>query len=154
MMNKLQNELLNAMIGLVRAADKNGKTAETDRVLLEGVKAVRDDTVSAAHVLRVREEKAKAAPGCALCAMPCGSTADADMDAVWQEEAQAVALKKDILELLYGAADVLLQKLNSGTADERTLYLFHKGLFFIGEYVEAQELKGVLAELEPLRTER
>ena len=151
MLGKMQNELLGAMVGLVRTADKNGKTADTDRVLLEGLLAVRDGSAGEENILRVRKEKAKAAPGCAMCAMPCGSTADADMEALWNGGAEAVSARKAILDILCGAADEILRRLNRGDVDEEVLFLVHKGLFFLGEDTDAAELRDVLTELEVLK---
>ena len=145
MLNETQNALLGAMIGLVRAAEKNGKTDETDRLLLEGCAAVQNDAVTETLLRRVQTEKQKAAPGCALCAMPCGSTDDADMTAVWRGEARSVALKKEILEQVFILANRLLKK-TSG--DENEVYFLHKGLFYIGEYAVPDELTAVLKEIK------
>ena len=145
MLNETQNALLGAMIGLVRAAEKNGKTDETDRLLLEGSAAVRNDAVTESLLRRVQTEKQKAAPGCALCAMPCGSTDDADMTSVWRGEKHSVALKKEMLEQVFALADRLQRTIN---ADEGEVYLLHKGLFYIGEYAAPDELTVVLEEIK------
>ena len=145
MFSQKQNALLGAMIGLVRAADKNGKSGDSDALLLLGVRVLRDGGDLDAVTQRVREEKAKIAPGCALCATPCGSTADADMGVVWQGNAQAAALKKEILQQVF----VLAEMLESGArTEEQTWYHLHKGLFFIGEYAAPAELTAVLAEMK------
>ena len=143
-MNKLQYELLGAMIGVVRAAEKNGKTEATDALLLECLRAWnQEDAELSEMVSRIRGEKAKIAPACAYCAMPCGSTADADMETMWQTETEQ---KEEIFRILFEAA----QKLHAETED-RLLYLFHMGLFFLGEDQEEAVFKQVVADLQPLK---
>ena len=106
-MNKRQNELLGAMIGVVRATEKNGKTEATDALLLECFRAWNnEDAALSEMVSRIRGEKAKIAPACAYCAMPCGSTADADMEAMWQIETE---VKEEIFRILFEAAPKLFR---------------------------------------------
>ena len=54
MLNETQNALLGAMIGLVRAEEKNGKTDETDRLLLGGCASVQNDAVTETLLRRVQ----------------------------------------------------------------------------------------------------
>ena len=143
-MNKLQNELLGAMVGVVRAAEKNGKTVATDALLLECFRVWNnEDAALSEMVSRIRGEKAKIAPACAYCAMPCGSTADADMEAMWQI---GTAAKEEIFRILFEAAPKL-----QANADENLLYLLHLGLFFLGEDQEEAVFKQIAADLQPLK---
>ena len=143
MLNKKQNALLGAMIGLIRAASKNGKNTNTDKLLLEGVCALRKAGETNALIDAIREEKFTIVPNCRYCAMPCGSTADADMEAMWQIGTE---VKEEIFRILFEAAPKL-----QADADENLLYLLHMGLFFLGEDQEEAVFKQIAADLQPLK---
>ncbi len=139
MLNIKQNELLGAMIGLVRAASKNGKTENTDKYLLEGVAALRTGTETDELIEKIREEKFIAAPNCRYCAMPCGSTADADLETAWKAREAVVSVKRKILDcLLHTVWDI---------EDEAVIYFLHKGLFVLGEDEMPEALEAVYREL-------
>ncbi|MBQ2668540.1 MAG: hypothetical protein IJF56_07955 [Clostridia bacterium] len=142
-MRKSQNELLGAMIGLVRAAEKNGKTKDTDALLLESLCVWdADENVILEATGKIRREKANVAPACAYCAMPCGSTADADMEAMWKMETTA---KEEIFRILFKAVPKL-----QAQPDKELLYLFHMGLFFLGADRDACDFGQIIQHLQPL----
>ena len=65
--------LLGALIGLARAVSKQGKTPDTDGVLLSGLQAVNSraaEPTLRAETDKTHAEKDRIAPECALCAMP------------------------------------------------------------------------------------
>ena len=78
--NQTWDALLGALVGVVRAEQKNAKTVETDRVLFEGFAALAEDDETALQNMLAcaHAEKNRIAPDCAYCAMPCGSTSDLD----------------------------------------------------------------------------
>ena len=82
--NQMWDALLGALVGVVRAEQKNAKTVETDRVLFEGFAALAEDDETALQNMLAcaHAEKNRIAPDCAYCAMPCGSTSDLDFGTV------------------------------------------------------------------------
>ena len=140
MLNKKQNELLGAMIGLIRAASKNGKNTNTDKLLLEGVCALRKAGETDALIDAIREEKFTIVPNCRYCAMPCGSTADADMEIVWNAREAVASVKREIFRV------ILDTEWNAAAEDK--LYFLHKGLFVLGEDETPEALQQVLHELQ------
>lgn len=81
--------LLGTLIGLVRAIDGNDElvTGDTARLIRDTLASIRDGQIGereAGYLMGcIAREKQRLAPGCAICAMPCGRTADydlADMD--------------------------------------------------------------------------
>ena len=93
--------LLGALIGLARAVSKQGKTPDTDGVLLSGLQALNSraaEPTLRAETDKTHAEKDRIAPECALCAMPCGSTADGDMQAVWNAREPVRAKKAALLQ--------------------------------------------------------
>lgn len=134
-----QNNLLGAMIGLVRAASKNGSTLSTDSLLLKGIKALREAQETDALCEAIREEKFTVVPNCRYCAMPCGSTSDADMKSVWNAREEVVTVKEAIF--------AHLMEYVWDESKEFELYYLHKGLFVLGEDDTPEVLKAVLDEL-------
>lgn len=83
---KLQDELTGALVGLARATDNapdvNG---DTWRLMIEGlfttVTNVNFNEETICRLIdRVRAEKARLVPDCAVCASACGRTDDYDME--------------------------------------------------------------------------
>ena len=92
-MEQLWNKLLGAVIGLARASEGNESdlTEETHAALLAGLSAAPEDGEAAlsACIDRIHAEKKRIIPNCYACAMPCGRTADYNMDDLRQGAAAA-----------------------------------------------------------------
>ncbi len=140
MHTELQNALLGAMIGLVRAVSKNGKTENTDKLLANGIEAIRVGKETSALCEAVREEKFMVVPNCRYCAMPCGSTADADMESIWNAREAVLTAKEALLECLL--------KSDWDSEQEEELYFLHKGLFVLGEDETTEVIWSVLEEMK------
>lgn len=96
--DKRGDALLSALVGLVRAASKQGKTPETDAALLRGLCALgAPEAEQRAAAEAAHAEKNRIVPDCARCAMPCGSTADGDMQAAWSAQEPVRAEKAALL---------------------------------------------------------
>lgn len=147
--NKTWDALLGALVGVVRAEQKNAKTAETDKVLLEGFTALaKGDEAALQEMLeRAHAEKNRIAPDCVFCAMPCGSTSDLDFSTV-RNAREAVREKKfAIVERLVQIAPGMLCKLESGALSEDALFVFHRAVFALGEDWSPEELLETLEAL-------
>ena len=85
----LQDELTGALVGLARAADTAPAVSDaTWRVMIEALAANSPAAAcNEAEILslidRVHAEKFKVVPDCAICASPCGRTADYNMATIW-----------------------------------------------------------------------
>ena len=126
------DRLLGALIGLARAVSKQGKTPDTDGVLLSGLQAL--NSRAAEPALRAETDKAHAekdriAPECALCAMPCGSTADGDLQAAC---AAALRLGQD----------------EDGEKREAAMLALYRAVFALGEDWDPEALEAVCEALE------
>ena len=131
-MDQLWNELLGAVIGLARASEGNEAelTAETHDALLAGLSAASEDgeAVIAACVRRIHAEKQRIIPNCYACAMPCGRTADYNMEDLRLGIGDAPALRALILAGLRSAAPALRQA-GAPSEDMATVY---SGLITVG----------------------
>ena len=133
--NQAWDALLGALVGVVRAEQKNAKTVETDRVLFEGFAVLAEDdetalqnTLACAHA-----EKNRIAPDCAYCAMPCGSTSDLDFGTV-RNAREAVRKQKFAIT-------------ERGELGEDELFVFHKTVFALGEDWSPEELEEMFETL-------
>lgn len=147
--NKTWDALLGALVGVVRAEQKNAKTAETDKVLLEGFAALEKEDEAALEVMleRAHAEKNRIAPDCAFCAMPCGSTSDLDFRTVRNAREAVWEKKFAIVERLIQIAPGMREKLESGALSEDELFAFHKAVFALGEDWSPEELLETLEAL-------
>lgn len=127
--------LIGAMVGLTRACDKSGFTAEADALLLQALSATEQS--AGALTQKLQEEKARIAPDCAVCMNPCGATADADMERIL---AGASPETLEARELLWAAL-----KETKGRVSEPLA--FHKAIFSFGEDWTAERLREIRAEL-------
>ena len=76
-------EILCALIGLTGAISNNGKTENTDRIVVDALLFGRDKMKTAARtpeemVELIHREKFTISPNCATCQSPCGNTSDYD----------------------------------------------------------------------------
>ena len=126
--------MLSALVGLANAIDGNEAmvTETTVRLICEGLRA--DENLEAL-MLRIRQEKARIAPGCAACKHPCGRTSDMDMALFATEADETRQLKEQII-------DQLREQAKSPELPE-TAKLFRK-LRAIGEYWDVQGLTQIL----------
>lgn len=86
-------KVLSALIGLCGAVSNNGKTENTDRVVLEAILSQEPEKA----VRRIHEEKYKISPDCASCATPCGNTSDGDLSR-WNEAPEHIRrLKEEVM---------------------------------------------------------
>ena len=83
-------KVLSALIGLCGAVSNNGKTENTDRVVLEVILSQEPENA----VQRIHEEKYKISPDCASCPAPCGNTSDGDLSR-WNEAPESVRKQKE-----------------------------------------------------------
>ena len=86
-------KVLSALIGLCGAVSNNGKTENTDRVVLEAILSQEPEKA----VRRIHEEKYKISPDCASCPAPCGNTSDGDLSR-WNEAPEHIRrLKEEVM---------------------------------------------------------
>ena len=86
-------KVLSALIGLCGAVSNNGKTENTDRVVLEAILSKEPEDA----VRRIHEEKYKISPDCASCPAPCGNTSDGDLSR-WNEAPEHIRrLKEEVM---------------------------------------------------------
>lgn len=141
---QLRDELLSALSGLARTTTSEPKTADTDDVLLAGLRqAVRPDADEAA--LRrmldiVRTEKQRVAPNCATCAMPCGNTADYDLARLWAAPDDVRSCKLQLLQGLFALAQRHVQT-------PETIFALYQSLFALAEDWDESQLAPIVQNL-------
>ena len=150
---KLQDELTGALVGLARAADNapdvNG---DTWRLMIEGLFTTvtnvnfNEETIRAL-IDRVRAEKARLVPDCAVCASACGRTDDYDMEKLWGAQEDIRSLKSLILFGVRGMAAYAHHAMVLGYTDEEVNRFLAKALFAVGEDWGMDELLPIVMEV-------
>ena len=106
---QLQDQLTGALIGLARVSDRNKPTADTHRVMMEGLFTTltnvnfNEDTIRE-QIKAVEKEKNALIPQCGECEKPCGRNEDYDMEQLWNADEDIRSLKSLILFGLKGMA--------------------------------------------------
>lgn len=146
----LQDALTGALIGLARAADTApAVSGETWRVMIEALAAnssasACDEAAILAFIDRVHAEKFKVVPDCAVCASPCGRTADYNMANIWNAPEDVRSLKVLILLGVHGLAGYARRALALGVLDDEVNRFFAEALATIGEELDPEYLQPTL----------
>ena len=149
----LQDELTGALVGLARAADTAPEAdGRTWSLMIEGLFTTLtnvsfDGAAIRAVTDRVRAEKARLVPDCAVCTAPCGRTSDYDMAQLWGEQEDIRSLKSLILFGVRGMAAYAHHVQVLGCRDEEVDRFFCKALFAVGEDWTMDELLPVVMEV-------
>ena len=123
-MSGFLNELTGSLIGLAKACKMNIRQTAVTRLLMEGLittiaDAGFDDQALSDMLLRVRREKDRIAPGCAICKSVCGNTSDYDIKNIWAADEDIRFLKSLILSSIKGIAVYALPGLVKGDQNEK-----------------------------------
>ena len=147
----LQDELTGALVGLVHACSNQGKTKETDRILIEGLFTTitnvnfNDETLQQ-MINAVNAKKNQISPGCVACASPCGNTDNYDMNRLWTADEDIRSLKSLILFGIRGMAAYAYHAMVLGYVDQEVNDFFYRALFAIGEDYGTEELLPLVLE--------
>ncbi len=145
------DELTGALIGLAKACKMNIRQAAVTRLLMEGLittitDAGFDDQALSDMLLKVRREKDRIAPGCAVCKSVCGNTSDYDMKNIRTSEEEIRFLKSLILSGIKGIAVYALPAMAKGYENEKINEFFYKALSIISYDLTIEDLLPVVAE--------
>lgn len=88
--------IISALIGLCGAIGNNGKTEQTDSLVMEALLAADSEEM----VSRIHREKFTISPNCAFCQFPCGNTSDYDMERFYDAAQEAVQSELKMLDEL------------------------------------------------------
>jgi hydroxylamine reductase len=147
----LQDQLTGALIALARATVSGGKSAQTTKLILEGLfttitnVSFNEETLTVL-IDRVHAEKNALVPSCASCGSPCGSTDDYDMQRIWKAEVNQRSLKSLILFGIRGIAAYAYHALMLGFENAEVNEFFYKALATLGEDWGMDELLPVVME--------
>ena len=150
-MSGFLNELTGSLIGLAKACKMNIRQTAVTRLLMEGLittiaDAGFDDQALSDMLLRVRREKDRIAPGCAVCKSVCGNTSDYDIKNIWAADKDIRFLKSLILFSIKGIAVYALPALVKGEQNEKINEFFYKALSIISYDLTMEDLLPVAEE--------
>ena len=130
-----RDQLIGALIGIVRATDNAPGDEETFQVIVDGLKMDGEDEVLIENQYKLSmNEKFRLVPDCMICKTPCGRTFNYDMNDLWEEADEE--LKQAKIDLLNDLIEVA--KSNPSYTKEAESYLYD-GLFAIGDYYMASQ---------------
>ena len=148
---KAQDELTGALIGLAKTCGNNPKTADTDRVIIEGLfttltnVSFNEETIRV-MIERVEEEKNRIAPGCGTCVAKCGNTDNYDMEQIWNADEDIRSLKSLLLFGIRGVAAYAYHAMVLGYQSEEVNFFLYKVLATLSMDLGMEELLPVVLE--------
>lgn len=139
--SNFQDALTGALIGLARSADGNHPSADTTRVMLEGLFTTItnvnfDNQAIQSHIEAVQEEKASFKSVCD----------DYDMNRLWNDNEDIRSLKSLILFGLRGMAAYAYHALMLGYTDDEVDAFFFKGMKAVGDDAGMDALLALVME--------
>ena len=151
-MSGFSDELTGALIGLAKACKMNIRQSAITRLLMEGLittisDAGFDDQALSDMLLKVRREKDRIAPGCAVCKSVCGNTSDYDVKNIRTGEEEIRFLKSLILYGIKGIAVYALPAMAKGYENEKINEFFYKALSIISYDLTMEDLLPVVVEM-------
>lgn len=150
-----EDRIISALIGLVGACSNNPKTAETDRLLIRALafpllRPEYDDEALREIVDEIYSEKNSVAPGCSVCAAPCGNTSDYDMRRIYEADEKIRKVKLQILEKLQKLAAYVWCNQESGKISYTDSGFFYRALSYVSYDMDEADLLGILDEAEKI----
>lgn len=150
-----EDRIISALIGLVGACSNNPKTDETDRLLIRALafsllRPEYDDEALREIVDEIYSEKNSVAPGCSVCAAPCGNTSDYDMRRIYEADEKIRKVKLQILEKLQKLAAYVWCNQESGKISYTDSGFFYKALSYVSYDMDEADLLGILDEAEKI----
>ena len=148
---KAQDELTGTLIGLAKTCGNNPKTADTDRVIIEGLfttltnVSFNEETIRV-MIERVEEEKNRIAPGCGNCVAKCGNTDNYDMEQIWNADEDIRSLKSLLLFGIRGVAAYAYHAMVLGYQSEEVNFFLYKALATLSMDLGMEELLPVVLE--------
>lgn len=88
--------IISALIGLCGAIGNNGKTQQTDSLVMQALLSADSEEM----VSRIHQEKFTISPNCATCQSPCGNTSDYDMERFYDATQEEIQSKLEMLDEL------------------------------------------------------
>ena len=134
-MNK--KKILSALIGLAGAAISNGKTENTDSVIITALLSEDSEEV----VATIHKEKYQISPNCETCQSPCGNTSDYDLNQFDRWTGEIKLLKEEIIERLI---DVAKGCKSSGQLPE----IAYKAIAYLGYELQIESFQLLLEDLK------
>lgn len=153
------DRIISTLIGLAGACSNNPKTADTDSLVIKALAFPllcpdHDDRALQEILNDIRSEKNIIAPGCAVCAAPCGNTSDYDMRRIYEADDVIRTVKLQILEKIQKlAAYVCCNCGESAKSPYIDNGFFYKALLYVSYDMDEPALLGLLNEAENIEHE-
>ena len=151
-MNK--DKIISALLGLIGACNNNPKTMNTDNIVIQALSFLSNSPDCNGKecqdiVEKIYAEKNAVAPGCAVCAVPCGNTSDYDMRRIYDAKEEIRKVKWDILKGLQElASDISRISLNNNEINND---FFYKALSYVSYDMSEQELVVLVDEVKEFK---
>lgn len=141
--------VIGALVGLAGATNNNGRTEDSDGMMLEALAFMGDEASEKEMVEKIHTAKFKISPSCMCCGTPCGNTSDYDPSKhinVGEDTRAAQAALINALKELSG-------KISEGHISDRTaaLDIIYRGISFLGYDLAPESYDRLVDEINRLK---
>lgn len=148
---QLQDDLLGALVGLARTCVRMEDISAVPPLLIAGLSATQapaqaDPLLLTALLEEAHAQKAAETAGCASCLTPCGRFSDFSMQELHCMSTEVQVQKHLLLCALHGIAAQAHALRTLGTPDAKAEDFLLRGVFFLGEYVDAADIHTLVQE--------
>lgn len=133
--------IISALIGLTGAISNNGKSENTDSIIIEALLSKDSDSI----MEKLRKEKYAISPDCENCKTPCGNTSDYDMDKYDMQPGEIKKIKEDIISELKRIAEFYKNK-------EELPEICIKAISHLGYELKIESYRNLMEELKDVKT--
>ena len=141
------DKILSVLVGLTGAISNNGKTKNTDFLVIKGLSLLKSENM--AEILRVeeelRQEKFIISPNCATCKAPCGNTSDYDMSNFYSADSAIIEAKQRVIDELEKLGHRLIKDEKTELGDA-----VYRAISYLGFELDIESYSLVLQELKNL----
>lgn len=132
----MNKKVMGAIIGLVKTAESNPKTENTDSLIIQAL----SDCDNEDWIEKLHQEKYTISPGCQTCKSPCGNTDDYDLE----------EMDEDVQEI----KESLLNFALTFAKDESAFNLIQQVLCFVGYDLEPKYFSNIMKQIQAFEKEK
>lgn len=137
----MNEKIISSLVGLARACGNNGKTEDTDSIVMNALLRCDSSAEEGAIVSAIRKEKYIISPNCETCLTPCGNTADYDME-MFHQNKELKGIKEDLIRETAALAARLSSSLKTELPEE-----IYKAISYFGYELSVDSYKDLIHTL-------
>ena len=140
----MNERIISALVGLAGAFGNNGKTENTDSIVMNALLNCYSTADEDAIVAAIIKDKYTISPNCATCLTPCGNTSDYDMEKFHQNK-ELKAIKEELIKETVSLTKRLHESAKTDLPEE-----IYKAISYFGYELSVDSYKDLIHSLKKM----